>query len=238
MIKFLFKKKKLSILTVPFKSFLKNKLGITPINEALYLEAITHSSFKNIQKNKLDNERLEYLGDAFISLSVAQYLFKLYPTKQEGYLTQLRSKIVSRENLNKIGLQIGLEEFIMYQKGANNYKSLVGNTFEALYGAIFFDLGYDIAQKSFENFILTHSLDLDNIILENRDYKSELLIYHQRKDSKIRFETFKNKDFTNGIQFISNVIRNKKTIGIGKGSSKKIAEQEASKNALSRFSHF
>lgn len=233
MIKFLFKKKKLSILTVPFKSFLKNKLGITPINEALYLEAITHSSFKNIQKNKLDNERLEYLGDAFISLSVAQYLFKLYPTKQEGYLTQLRSKIVSRENLNKIGLQIGLEEFIMYQKGSNNYKSLVGNTFEALYGAIFFDLGYDIAQKSFENFILTHSLDLDNIILENRDYKSELLIYHQRKDSKIRFETFKNKDFTNGIQFISNVIRNKKTIGIGKGSSKKIAEQEASKNALS-----
>ena len=233
MIKFLFKKKKLSILTVPFKSFLKNKLGITPINEALYLEAITHSSFKNIQKNKLDNERLEYLGDAFISLSVAQYLFKLYPTKQEGYLTQLRSKIVSRENLNKIGLQIGLEDFIMYQKGSNNYKSLVGNTFEALYGAIFFDLGYDIAQKSFENFILTHSLDLDNIILENRDYKSELLIYHQRKDSKIRFETFKNKDFTNGIQFISNVIRNKKTIGIGKGSSKKIAEQEASKNALS-----
>ena len=238
MIKFLFKKKKLSILTVPFKTFLKNKLGIIPINEMLYLEAITHSSFKNIQKNKLDNERLEYLGDAFISLSVAQYLFKLYPTKQEGYLTQLRSKIVSRENLNKIGLQIGLEEFIMYQKGSNNYKSLVGNTFEALYGAIFFDLGYDIAQKSFENFILTHSLDLDNIILENRDYKSELLIYHQRKDSKIRFETFKNKDFTNGIQFISNVIRNKKTIGIGKGSSKKIAEQEASKNALSRFSHF
>ena len=238
MIKFLFKKKKLSILTVPFKTFLKNKLGIIPINEMLYLEAITHSSFKNIQKNKLDNERLEYLGDAFISLSVAQYLFKLYPTKQEGYLTQLRSKIVSRENLNKIGLQIGLEDFIMYQKGSNNYKSLVGNTFEALYGAIFFDLGYDIAQKSFENFILTHSLDLDNIILENRDYKSELLIYHQRKDSKIRFETFKNKDFTNGIQFISNVIRNKKTIGIGKGSSKKIAEQEASKNALSRFSHF
>ena len=238
MIKFLFKKKKLSILTVPFKTFLKNKLGIIPINEMLYLEAITHSSFKNIQKNKLDNERLEYLGDAFISLSVAQYLFKRYPTKQEGYLTQLRSKIVSRENLNKIGLQIGLEEFIMYQKGSNNYKSLVGNTFEALYGAIFFDLGYDIAQKSFENFILTHSLDLDNIILENRDYKSELLIYHQRKDSIIRFETFKNKDFTNGIQFISNVIRNKKTIGIGKGSSKKIAEQEASKNALSRFSHF
>ena len=95
----------------------------------------------------MDNERLEYLGDAFISLSVAQYLFKLYPKKQEGYLTQLRSKIVSRENLNKIGSQIGLEEFIMYQKGSNQYKSIVGNTFEALYGAVFFDLGYEKLKK-------------------------------------------------------------------------------------------
>ena len=115
MIKFLLKKKKLSLISDSFKFFLKDKLGIVPIDEALYLEAITHSSFKNIQKSNLDNERLEYLGDAFISLSVAQYLFKLYPKKQEGYLTQLRSKIVSRENLNKIGSQIGLEEFIMYQ---------------------------------------------------------------------------------------------------------------------------
>ena len=137
MIKFLLKKKKLSLISDSFKFFLKYKLGIVPIDEALYLEAITHSSFKNIQKNNLDNERLEYLGDAFISLSVAQYLFKLYPKKQEGYLTQLRSKIVSRENLNKIGSQIGLEEFIMYQKGTNQYKSIVGNTFEALYGAVF-----------------------------------------------------------------------------------------------------
>ena len=129
----------------------------------------------------MDNERLEYLGDAVISLSVAQYLFKLYPKKQEGYLTQLRSKIVSRENLNKIGSQIGLEEFIMYQKGTNQYKSIVGNTFEALYGAVFFDLGYEKAQKSIEEYILKPTLDLDQIIIKNRDYKSELLIYHQKK---------------------------------------------------------
>ena len=232
MIKFLLKKKKLSFISDSFKFFLKDKIGIVPIDEALYLEAITHSSFKNIQKNNLDNERLEYLGDAFISLSVAQYLFKLYPKKQEGYLTQLRSKIVSRENLNKIGSQIGLEEFIMYQKGTNQYKSIVGNTFEALYGAVFFDLGYEKAQKSIEEYILKPTLDLDQIIIKNRDYKSELLIYHQKKYSKIKFKTLKDNEFKNGIQFISSVICNEKTIGIGKGSSKKIAEQEASKNAL------
>ena len=79
----------------------------------------------------------------------------------------------------------------MYQKGTNQYKSIVGNTFEALYGAVFFDLGYEKAQKSIEEYILKPTLDLDQIIIENRDYKSELLIYHQKKDSKIKFQNFK-----------------------------------------------
>ena len=127
---------------------------------------------KNIQNQSFDNERLEFLGDAFISLIVAKYLFKLYPKKQEGYLTQLRAKIVSRDHLNKLGSSIGLEEFILYQKSANSYKSLVGNAFEALYGAIFLDLGFERAQISFEKFILIPHLDIDKIILENRDYLS------------------------------------------------------------------
>ena len=111
MIKFLFKKKKLSILSFNFTTFLSTKLGIKPSNEDLYLEAITHSSYKNIQSRGFDNERLEFLGDAFISLTIANYLFKCYPEKQEGYLTQLRAKIVSRDHLNKLGSSIGLEEF-------------------------------------------------------------------------------------------------------------------------------
>ena len=114
--------------------------------------------------------------------------FKLYPKKQEGYLTQLRAKIVSRDHLNKLGSSIGLEEFILYQKSANKYKSLVGNAFEALYGAIFLDLGFEKAQKSFEKFILIPHLDIDKIILENRDYKSELLIYLQKKELKLNLK--------------------------------------------------
>ena len=235
MIKFLFKKKKLSKLTVSFNFFLLNKLGIKPINEDLYLEAITHSSYKNIQSKNFDNERLEFLGDAFISLSVANYLFKLYPNRQEGYLTQIRAKIVSRDHLNKIGLSVGLEEFILYQKNTNKYKSLVGNTFEALYGAIFLDLGFEKAQKSFEKFILIPHLDIDKIIFENRDFKSELLIYFQKKGIKISFETLNDEEFTDKLQFTSYVIVKGEKIGTGRGSSKKIAKQIACKNALSKI---
>ena len=235
MIKFLLKKKKLSKLSINFKFFLLNKLGIKPLNENLYLEAITHSSYKNIQSQDRDNERLEFLGDAFISLTVAKHLLKLYPDRREGYITQLRAKIVSRDHLNKLGSLIGLEEFILYQKTANKYKSLVGNAFEALYGAIFLDLGFEKAQKSFEKFILIPHLDIDKINLENRDYKSELLIYFQKKGIKISFETLKDEECKNRLQFMSNVIANGKKIGKGEGSSKKIAEQIACKNTLSEI---
>ena len=235
MIKFLFKKKKLSKLSVNFISFLNINIGVNPSDEDLYLEAITHSSYKKIQNQNYDNERLEFLGDAFISLIVAKYLFKRYPKKQEGYLTQLRAKIVSRDHLNKLGASIGLEEFILYQKSANSYKSLVGNAFEALYGAILLDLGFEKAQKSFEKFILIPHLDIDKIILENRDYKSELLIYFQKKGIKISFETLKDEKCNDRLQFMSNIIIKGKKIGLGKGASKKIAEQNASKSVLSEI---
>ena len=185
MINFFFKKKTLPILTEDFIFFLKNKFGVRPINQRLYIEAITHSSYKNIENSQYDNERLEYLGDAFISLAVANYLFKVYPDENEGYLTQLRAKIVSRENLNKIGEDIGLQNFILYQKSSNNYKSLVGNTFEALYGAILIDVGLEKAQKSIEEFILKGHINIDKIILENRDYKSELLMLFQKKELQL-----------------------------------------------------
>ena len=169
MISFFFKKKTLPLLNEDFIFFLKKKFGIHPVNQKLYLEAITHSSYKNIENSQYDNERLEFLGDAFISLAVANYLFKVYPDKNEGYLTQLRAKIVSRESLNKIGEDIGLQNFILYQKSSNNYKSLVGNTFEALYGAILMDIGLEKAQKSIEEFILKSQINIDQIKEENRD---------------------------------------------------------------------
>ena len=233
MISFFFKKKTLPLLNKDFIFFLKNKFGVRPINQRLYLEAITHSSYKNIENSKYDNERLEFLGDAFISLAVANYLFKVYPEENEGYLTQLRAKIVSRESLNKIGEDIGLQNFILYQKSSNNYKSLVGNTFEALYGAILIDIGLEKAQKSIEEFILKGQINIDQIILENRDYKSELLILFQKKRTKIVFKTLKTSHDQQEVKFISEVFSNGKSIGKGIGSSKKAAEQDACRVILS-----
>ena len=237
MISFFFKKKKSSLLSEKFLNFLALKLGIKPVNERLYLEAITHSSYKNIQKNNLDNERLEFLGDAFISLTVANYLYDIYPNDNEGYLTQLRAKIVSRENLNKIGQDLGLQEFILYQKSTNSYKSLVGNTFEALYGAILIDLGIEKAKKSIEDFILKSNLDIDKIILENQDYKSEVLMMYQKKGSKISFNTIRDNN-TEKIWFSSTILERETIIGKGNGSSKKSAEQNACKYILNEISSF
>ena len=233
MISFFFKKKTLPLLNKDFIFFLKNKFGVRPINQRLYLEAITHSSYKNIENSKYDNERLEFLGDAFISLAVANYLFKVYPEENEGYLTQLRAKIVSRESLNKIGEDIGLQNFILYQKSSNNYKSLVGNTFEALYGAILIDIGLEKAQKSIEEFILKGQINIDQIILENRDYKSELLMLFQKKRTEIVFKTLKTSHDQQEVKFISEVFSNGKSIGKGIGSSKKAAEQDACRVILS-----
>lgn len=233
MISFFFKKKTLPLLNKDFIFFLKNKFGVRPINQRLYIEAITHSSYKNIENSKYDNERLEFLGDAFISLAVANYLFKVYPDKNEGYLTQLRAKIVSRESLNKIGEDIGLQNFILYQKSSNNYKSLIGNTFEALYGAILIDIGLEKAQKSIEEFILKDQINIDQIILENRDYKSELLMLFQKKRTAIVFKTLKTSHDQQEVKFISEVFSNGKSIGKGIGSSKKAAEQDACRVVLS-----
>ena len=232
MISFFFKKKKLPLLTEDFIFFLKNKFGVRPVNQQLYLEAITHSSYKNIESSQYDNERLEFLGDAFISLAVAKYLFKVYPDKKEGYLTQLRAKIVSRESLNKIGEDIGLQDFILYQKSSNNYKSLVGNTFEAVYGAILMDMGLEKAQKSIEEFILKSQINIDQIILKNRDYKSELLMLFQKKRTAIVFKTLRTDHVEQEVKFSSEVFSNGESIGKGIGSSKKAAEQDACRVVL------
>ena len=232
MINFFFRKKKSNQLSPTFNLFLKNQLGITPTDELWYKEAISHSSYKNISGEKVDNERLEFLGDAFISMVVTDYLFKKYPEKNEGYLTKVRSKIVSREQLNKFGNAIKLEKYLLYQKGKNNYKSLVGNAFEALFGAILLDKGYQKAKESFEEYILTPYLDISQLLKDNRDHKSDLLIYFQRKKEQISFKTKRIEDENGKVYFSSVIMKDNSSIGQGSGSSKKAAEQDASKEVL------
>ena len=134
MIKSFFFRKKESLLSPNYLKFLNTDLGVYPKSEHFYQEAITHASYKKNKKEIKDNERLEFLGDAFISMIIGEYLFEQYPDKKEGFLSQLRAKVVSREQLNSLGKKIGLDEHILYQKSSNKYKSLIGNAFEALFG--------------------------------------------------------------------------------------------------------
>ncbi len=238
MIKSFFFRKKESLLSPIYIKFLNDDLGVYPKAEHWYIEAITHASYKKNKKNISDNERLEFLGDAFISMAIGEYLFDKYPKKNEGFLSQLRAKVVSREQLNSLGKKIGLEQHILYQKSTNKYKSLIGNAFEALFGAILLDQGIVKAQKVFKEIIIEKFIDLDAIQIEQRDYKSELLVFCQKEQQKLSFKT-NSKELKKG-EYLFNVSAfiddTEKSNGIG--YSKKEAEQNASKNFILNLSHF
>ena len=238
MIKSFFFKKKESLLSPIYLNFLNDVLGIKPKDEHLYLEAITHASYKKSRKNIADNERLEFLGDAFISMAIGEYLFEKFPDKNEGFLSQLRAKVVSREQLNSLGKKIGLEKHILYQKSTNKYKSLIGNAFEALFGAILLDQGFLKAKQIFNDYIISKFIDLETIQIEQRDFKSELLVHCQKEQKKLTFKTI-SKELKNGeyVFTISAIINNVEK-SKGTGYSKKEAEQNASKNLISSLNHF
>ena len=129
-----------------FYSFFKNILGFTPRRTKIYQVAFIHKSksIETLQGRRINNERLEYLGDAVLSAIVAEYLYKKYPYKGEGFLTELRSKIVSRNNLNKLAQKIGLSQLIQYNKEQQGvFKSIDGDAFEALVGAIYLEKGFN-----------------------------------------------------------------------------------------------
>ena len=207
MIRRLFQGKKPSILSPLFLHFLNSSLDVIPRDEKWYVEA-------------------------FISLVVAHYLHLKFPSKSEGELTQLRAKVVSRNNLNKIAEKLQLENHIDYQKSKNTYKSLLGNCLEALFGAILLDQGYEKAKSSFIEKVLNSVVDINQVIIENRDYKSELLMTFQKKNQKIEFKVEKLSADNNKIEFIARVFSEGVMLGEGVGNSKKEAEREACKKAL------
>ncbi len=173
-----------------FYMFFKNILGFTPRNVERYRIALTHKSLsKETCGHKINNERLEYLGDAVLSAVVAEYLYKKYPYEGEGFLTEMRSKIVSRANLNKLAEKIGLKSLINYNKSQQGiFKSIGGDAFEALVGAIYLDKGYNFTQKVLVKRILNVQIDVDALSHQDWNYKSKLIDWGQRARCKISFE--------------------------------------------------
>ena len=177
-----------------FYRFFKNVLGFKPRKTELYRIAFTHRSLSgNIHGHRINNERLEYLGDAILGAVVADYLYKKYPYEGEGFLTILRSKIVSRANLGQLARKIGLLDMIEYQRNSSGvFKSMGGDAFEALIGALYLEKGYNFTRKVLIDRILRIYLDVDSIAVTDWNYKSKLIDWCQKNQRKVTFEVVRS----------------------------------------------
>lgn len=226
-----------------FRSALYDIMGFYPHNVELYRIAFAHKSqeyrSKKTGDRPLNNERLEFLGDAVLETVVSDIVYHQFKTKREGFLTNTRSKIVSRESLGKLAKDLGIDRLIQSHTNSKAHNSfLAGNAFEALMGAIYLDRGFDYAFRFIEHRIIGSVLDLEGVAHKEVNFKSKLLEWSQKNRIRIEFKDKQNNPAsgTGGAPaFFSTVILEGLFAGDGKGFSKKEAQQNASKDALTRM---
>ncbi len=183
---------------------IKNIFGFYPGNIFLYKQALRHrsASLQHKSGSRINNERLEYLGDAVLSLVVADYLFRRFPFASEGFLTDMRSKIVSRASLNKLADKLGLKNFMHFSHAdARLMKSAGGDAFEAFMGALYLDRGYDFAKKIIIRRILDVHFDLDQLENSEISYKSKIIEWAQKNKKDYHFQVINEKNTQNRKQF-------------------------------------
>jgi ribonuclease-3 len=209
----------------------RNILGFYPSNIHLYKQCLRHRSASVVGKNGGDNsnERLEFLGDAILGAVIAQYLFRKFPFKDEGFLTKIRSRIVSRNNLNKLSRKLGLFDMIEVRKDSEFvvYKSIGGDALEAFIGAIYLDKGYNVTQNFIIKKLINLHLDLEEILVTDQDYKSKMVEWSQKERKKLHYEV---TDIAGkGLQRLYTValLIDDNQVTQGQGFSKKSAEQSA-----------
>lgn len=217
---------------------IKNIFGFYPGNIFLYQLAFRHrSAAKEISDGiKMSNERLEYLGDAILGAIVADYLFKKFPLKDEGFLTDMRSKIVSRSSLNKLSQKLGIDKLIQVETDHNkHFRSINGDAFEALVGALFLDKGYHFSRHILMDKVIAVHFDLDELENSEMNHKSTLLEYCQKK--KISLEYHVVKELGNGYrkQFEVEVLVDGKAMATAQDYSIKGAEKLAAEKAYSKL---
>lgn len=215
-----------------FRRTLKNLLGFWPGNIRLYRKAFTHSSAANLSKDKEtpkeSYERLEFLGDAVLSSVIADYLFKRFPFKDEGFLTKMRSRIVSRQQLGKLAVKFGVDRLIVAESGlAGRSNSLNGDVFEALIGAIYIDKGYNFTAQFINENILRFHLDIDEIEANDHDYKSKLIEWAQKGRKELRFSLVEETGAGQFKMYTIEIMIDGEPHGRSQHASKKRAEQEA-----------
>lgn len=217
---------------------LRNLLGFAPKNISVYRLALIHRSAgeRLADGTLVSNERLEFLGDAVLSAVVAKYLFKRYPFENEGFLTETRSKIVSRKNLNALARKLGLPEMVnkSNEKGRAG-SSLGGDALEALVGAIFLDRGYPAAEKFILDRMIDNFIDLEKLLREDANFKSKLIEWCQKEKFSFEFEVLNATKDGHRPSFTIQVKIDGKPQGKGTDRTKKRAEQAASKEACEKL---
>ena len=203
--------------------------GFAPSNLELYHLATRHSSkAKETDGFRESNERLEYLGDAILGAAVADYLFKKYPFEDEGFLTEIRSRIVNRESLNNLARKIGVGSIVQFdQKNTQLQQAILGNTLEALVGAVYLDKGYLRCKKFVIDKLIQPYFDLAVVISSNTNHKSKVIEWAQRNGKEIRFEIISVKKNRNSKEFSAQIFIAEQPFGQGYGYTKKKAEQDA-----------
>ncbi|MCB0768976.1 MAG: ribonuclease III [Flavobacteriales bacterium] len=214
------------------RAWCRSVLDITPRDLPLYRQALRHVSAVVVDRPDLpDNERLEFLGDAILDAIIGDLLFSTYPEKGEGFLTRMRSKLVSRSQLNLLARRIQIERVLESNLARTHESSVPGNALEALIGALFLDRGFDRTRKVVVRLLLAH-FELSDIEKEDRDGKSRLLEWGQKRRKTVQFMIREEGGSGRGKHYVAEVLINGTIRGTGRGTSKKVAEQDAAQSAF------
>lgn len=214
-------------------------LGFYPRNIQLYQQALLHksTSIRSEKGRPLNNERLEFLGDAILDAIVGDIVYKHFEDRREGFLTNTRSKIVQRETLNKLAVEIGLDKLVKYSTRSSSHNSyMYGNAFEAFIGAIYLDQGYERCKRFMEEKIFKNYIDLDKMSRKEVNFKSKLIEWSQKSKVEVSFELieqFLDEDYN--PMFHTEIRIEGISAGKGTGYSKKESQQNAAQAALKKI---
>jgi len=214
-------------------------LGFRPGNLRLYEAAFIHRSASSTlpDGNKINNERLEFLGDAVLDAILSDFLFEKFPDASEGFMTKIRAKIVNREVLNDLAVSMGIHKVLVSNVSSSHQtKNLYGDALEALIGSVFLDKGFRKTKKLFIRNVLNRYLDLELMVSTDTDYKSLVFEWVQKNKANLIFTYNEEYDFMlKRSVFSTTLFINKEEYGKGQGASKKEAEQEAASQAFKRI---
>lgn len=218
-----------------FNTAMNKVLGFKPKDISWYERAFTHRSMnqKDARGNPLNYERLEFLGDAMLGVIISKHLFKEVPNGNEGYLTKMRSKIVSRQHLNELGRELQLDKFLESRISSDQFgENIFGNLFEALVGAIYLDRGHDYCERFIRMRVIEPHVDIQRLEGKVMSYKSLMIEWCQKQKKAFRFEVIEDQGVDERPHFSVRFVLDEQVVSRARETSKKRAEEKAAQRAF------